>query len=192
MLLLYKIRRFISKAIFRMLTMNKIQKYFEYRQSLIDQYVMGDMSKSEYLERNFDAVLALRREPFKYLDNVDKCLFNYQYFNAHAKEAKMMASGSNSPKEKTQFLKDADYYYHKKDQATLKALELMDFKDVRAYFIKVRSKFMKGKLFEIQILESNMILHSMSGDILRRLQYEGVFEEGVRVSQADMYINQKY
>ncbi|MDL2248747.1 hypothetical protein LJB89_03535 [Tyzzerella sp. OttesenSCG-928-J15] len=172
--------------------MNKIQKYFEYRQSLIDQYVMGDMSKSEYLEKNFDAVLALRREPFKYLDNVDKCLFNYQYYNAHAKEAKMLASASTKPREKEQYLREVDFYYQKKDSATLKALSIMDYKDVKAYFIRVRSKYLKGKLFEIQLLENNMILHSMNEDILNRLKYEGVFEEGTRVSQADMYINQKY
>ena len=172
--------------------MNKIQKYFEYRQSLIDQYIMGDMTKSEYLERNFDAVLSLRREPFKYLDNIDKCLFNYQFYNAHAKEAKMLASSTGNLKIKTQYLKEVDFYYQKKDAATLKALELIDFKGVSAYFIKVRSKNMKYRLFEIKLTEPNTILHSMNEDILRRLKNEGVFKDELRISQADMYINQKY
>ena len=172
--------------------MNKIQKYFAYRQSLIDQYIMGDMTKSEYLERNFDAVLALKREPFQHLDNVDKCLFNYQFFNAHAKEAKMMASSSVNPKHKDQYLKEADYYYLKKDAATLKALELMDFTGIEGYYIKVRSKQMKGRLFEINLLEENMILHSMNEGILNRLVNEGAFLTGTKVSKADMYINQKY
>ena len=172
--------------------MNKIQKYFEYRQSLIDQYLMGDMTKSEYLARNFDAVLGLRREPFKYLDNIDKCLFNYQYYNAYAKDAKMMASSAKSQKVKEQYLREADYYYSKKDAATLKALELLDFKGVSAYFIKVKSKNMKFRLFEIKLAEPGTILHSMNEGILARLRVEGVFEDGTRVSQADMYINQKY
>jgi len=153
---------------------------------------MGDMTKSEYLERNFDAVLGLRRETFKYLDNIDKCLFNYQFYNAHAKEAKMQASAAGNPKVKAQCLKEADYYYAKKDAATLKALELLDYEAVSAYFIKVRSKHMKYRLFEIKIDEPNTILHSMNEDILRRLKNEGVFADETRVSQADMYINQKY
>ena len=61
--------------------MNALQKYFVYRQSLIDQYIKGDMSKREYLDRNFDAVLALNIKPFKNVDSVDKGLFNYQYYN---------------------------------------------------------------------------------------------------------------
>jgi len=172
--------------------MNKIQKYFEYRQSLIDQYIMGDMTKSEYLERNFDAVLGLRREPFKYMDNIDKCLFNYQFFNAHAKEAKMLASAASNPKQKAQHLREVDFYYARKDAATLKALELLDFAGISAYFIKVRSKHMKYKLFEIKLDEPSTILHSMNEDILKRLRNEGVFSDETRISQADMYINQKY
>jgi len=172
--------------------MNKIQKYFEYRQSLIEQYLMGDMTKSEYLARNFDAVLGLRREPFKYLDNIDKCLFNYQYFNAYAKDAKMLATSEKNPKTKEQYLREVDYYYLKKDAATLKALELLDFNGVSAYFIKVKSKHMKLRLFEVKLNEPNTILHSMNENILVRLRREGVFEDGTRVSHADMYINQRY
>jgi len=172
--------------------MNKIQKYFEYRQSLIDQYLMGDMTKSEYLARNFDAVLGLRREPFKYMDNIDKCLFNYQYYNAYAKDAKMLATAAKSQKVKEQYLREVDYYYSKKDAATLKALEILDFRDVSAYFIRVKSKHMKLRLFEIKLSEPATILHSMNENILTRLVREGVFEDGTKVSQADMYINQKY
>ena len=37
--------------------MNAIQKYFKYRQSLIDQYAKGDMTKREYLQKNYEAVV---------------------------------------------------------------------------------------------------------------------------------------
>ncbi len=56
--------------------LNALQKYFNYRQALIDQYIKGDMSKREYLERNLDAVLSLNIKPFKNADTVDKALFN--------------------------------------------------------------------------------------------------------------------
>ena len=54
----------------------------------IDQYLKGDMTKSEYLAQNFQAVLNLKDKPFKNVDSVDKGLFNYQFYNAMAKQAK--------------------------------------------------------------------------------------------------------
>ena len=163
-----------------MFTLNEIQKYFRYRQGLIDQYVKGDMSKREYLSRNLDAVLALRDRPFSIVDSLEKGLFNYQYFNALAKDYK------NTDQAKT------DYYYAKKDRATLSVLKILDFQGIEAYFIRVRSPQLKGRLFEIIIKEYQMILHSASTDILERLRVENAFSEETRKSVIDGYINQKY
>ena len=160
--------------------MNEIQKYFKYRQGLIDQYVKGDMTKREYLSRNLDAVLALRDKPFGIVDSLEKGLFNYQYFNAMAKDCK------NTDPAKT------DYYYAKKDRATMSVLRILDFQGVGAYFIRVRSPQLRGRLFEIIIHEYQMILHSASPEILERLRQENVFLEETRQSVIDGYINQKY
>ena len=165
--------------------MNALAKYFKYRQNLIEQYIKGDMTKSEYLIENLNAVLSLKAEPFKKIDSVEKGLFNYQYFNALAKDVKMSASNSYEAEK-------ADYYYNKKDQATLKVLELLDFRGVEAYPIQVKSKALKGKLFEIVLHDYNMILHSTSELILKRLKDEYVFNEQKRKSIIDGYINQKY
>ena len=54
--------------------MNALQEYFNYRQALIDQYLKGDMTKSEYLAQNFQAVLNLKDKPFK---NVDYLTINF-------------------------------------------------------------------------------------------------------------------
>ena len=62
--------------------MNAIQKYFKYRQSLIDQYAKGDMTKREYLQKNYEAVVYGDIGPFRNMDTVEKALFNYQYYNA--------------------------------------------------------------------------------------------------------------
>lgn len=172
--------------------MNKLQKYFSYRQSLIDQYVKGDMTKKEYLRENLDAVLSLNIQPFKNADTVDKALFNYQYYNAMAKDAKIEASYAVN-KEYAQALREkANYFYSKKDSATMKVLRLLDFKGVSAYFIKVRSKYFKGRLYEIVLEEQNMILHSSSIAVLNMLRQEGVFDEHTKKSLIDGYINQKY
>lgn len=72
--------------------MNAIQKYFKYRQSLIDQYKKGDMTKREYLKMNYDAVMNNDIRPFKNIDTVEKALYNYQYYNALAKQMKSIST----------------------------------------------------------------------------------------------------
>ena len=94
--------------------------------------------------------------------------------------------------EKKEYLDSCNYFYSRKDRATLKVLELLEYKGVEAYFIKVRSKELRGKLFEIILTDYNMILHSTNELILKRLIEEEVFSEGSRKSLIDGYINQRY
>ena len=173
--------------------MNAIEKYFRYRQALIDQYVKGDMTKREYLQANYEAVVYNDIKPFKNIDNVLKGLFNYQYYNARAKEKKQMSTIRDLDyDEKAEYLDSCNYFYSKKDKATMKVLSLLDYQGVEAYFIKVRSKELKGRLFEIVLDEHNMILHSTNELILKNLREEGVFSEGTRKSLIDEYINHRY
>lgn len=173
--------------------MNALQKYFNYRKALIDQYIKGDMSKREYLDKNLDAVLALNIKPFKNVDSVDKGLFNYQYYNAMAKEAKITSKGYGDFEMHKLYTEKSDYYYSQKDRATMRVLQLMNFNGVHAYFIKVKSKELKNRLFEIILDDkANMILHSSNEFILKRLKEEGVFENKVKTSIIDGYINQRY
>ncbi len=173
--------------------MNAIEKYFRYRQSLIDQYVKGDMTKREYLSANYEAVVYNDIKPFKNVDTVLKGLFNYQYYNARAKEKKQASTIRELDyDEKKDYLDSCNYFYAKKDRATMRVLELAEYKNVEAYFIKVRSKELRGKLFEIVLHDYNMILHSTNGLILKRLREELVFDEASRKSLIDGYINQRY
>jgi len=174
--------------------MNKIQKYFRYRQSLIDQYLKGDMTKKEYLQMNYNAVVHNDIGPFKYMDTIEKCLYNYQYYNALAKEMKTISTENGMEYEmKKDYRWQSDYYYEKKDRATLKVLEMLDYRGVEAYFVKVKSKALKGKLYEIVCKDCyGMILHSTNEVILNKLREEGVFTEGTRTSLIDGYVNQRY
>lgn len=173
--------------------MNAIQRYFRYRQSLIDQYTKGDLTKAEYLERNYEAVIYGDIKPFKNIDTVEKGLFNYQYYNALAKQMKSLSTGNYIDYEiKKDYQEKSNYYYSKKDRATMKVLHMLDFRNVEAYFISVKSKFLKGRLFEIILQEQNMILHSTSEMILKQLREEGVFFEENRTSLIDEYINHRY
>ena len=173
--------------------MNAIQKYFKYRQSLIDQYLKGDMSKREYLKMNYDAVMNNDIGPFKNIDTVDKGLYNYQYYNALAKQMRSVSKAYNDDYEvKRDYIEKSNHYYYKKDRATMAVLKLLDYRGVEGYFVSIRSHALKDKLFEIVIYDSNMILHSTNELILKRLREEGVFKEEKRRSLIDGYINQKY
>ena len=115
--------------------MNAIQKYFKYRQSLIDQYAKGDMTKREYLQRNYEAVIYGDIGPFRNMDTLEKALFNYQYYNALAKEMKTISTTRDMDYElKRDYMEKSNYYYSKKDKATLTALRMLDYKGVVAYF----------------------------------------------------------
>ncbi|MFQ8688131.1 MAG: DUF6648 family protein [Lachnospirales bacterium] len=174
------------------LSMNALQRYFNYRQALIEQYTKGDLTKKEYLNLNLDAVLALKDEPFKRVDSLEKGLFNYQFFNAMAKDASMEAKKYASKDFCGIYTEQVNYYYNRKDSATMKILELLDFIGVESYFIKVKSRELKNRLFEIVLKENGMILHSTSEAVLNRLKRENCFSEGVRKSLIDNYINNKY
>ena len=71
-------------------------------------------------------------------------------------------------------------------------LKLLDYRGVEGYFVSIRSRVLKDKLFEIVIYDSNMILHSTNEFILKKLREEGVFKEEKRRSLIDGYINQRY
>ncbi|MDD4843777.1 MAG: hypothetical protein PHU31_05540 [Anaerotignum sp.] len=173
--------------------MNAIQKYFKYRQNLIDQYIKGDMTKREYLQRNYEAVIYGDIGPFSNIDTIEKALFNYQYYNALAKEQKLLSTTKDMNYElKRDFLEQSNYYYNKKDRATLAVLRMLDYQGAKAYFISVHSKYLKGKLFEIVIEEENIILHSTSSFILKCLREEMVFCEESRKSLIDEYVNRRY
>lgn len=172
--------------------MNAFSKYFKNHRNLVQQFAKGDLTKREYIKRNTDLVFSLRQDAFERIDTVEKALFNYQYYNVVAKEAKMLSDGYDDYELRKEQQDDVNYYYMLKDEATLAVLKMLDYEGVEAYFINVRSKFLKGKLFEILIDEYGMILHSSNKNILGKLRENGVFTEGIKVSLIDSYINQKY
>jgi len=191
---------------------SKFDRFLQHRQSLLFQYKMGDLTKNEFIEENFYTIESLGIEPFKNVDNTKKALYNYQYYNVLAKfyyrQAKDFPPGS---KQRKIYLEKSNDYYHEKDKVTLTLLQLLDYNHVDAYFVKVKSKKLQNKLFEILIkdpdvlLEINtlslsyggmdpddLILHSKNPIILKRLRDEGVFRDEKKKSLTDSYINQKY
>lgn len=173
---------------------NKFEQFLQNRQSLIEQYEKGDLSKEEFIEANFNCIHSLDIKPFKKIDNVKKAIYNYQYYNVLAKYYQKRAHDVNKRHEgRDEFMELVNHYYSRKDQVTEKLLKLLDFTGIEAYYVKVKSPNLKNKLFEIILKEyDNIILHSKNEFILEMLKRENAFTDEVRDSLIDSYINQKY
>lgn len=172
-------------------------KFFNHRESLIRQFRKGDISKREFIEEHYAFIQQLSLQPFKRIDSFEKGLYNYQYFNMLAKYSYMKSKDGRlhqkHPKLAEQLLEDANYYYYQKDKSTIKLLEFLEFENIEAYYIKVKSNVLKDKLFEIVLKNyENVVLHSKSSWLLERLREEGVFLEVKKKSVIDNYINEKY
>lgn len=173
---------------------SKFDAFFAHRQSLIDQYTKGDLTKEEFIERNYDYIVSMNTNPFKRIDNLKKSLFNYQYYNVLAKYWQKRAHEvSRNSLQKQDYLQKANYFYSKKDHVTLKTLEILDFQGVEAYYVKIKSSNLKNQLFEILLEDDeHIIMHSKNPHIRDRLVEEGVFKDTIQKSLIDSYINQKY
>lgn len=173
---------------------NKFEEFLINRNSLIEQYSKGDLSKDEFIEANYRCINALDIKPFQKIDNVKKALYNYQYYNVLAKYYQKRAHDLGKRNEaRNDFLEQSNYYYSRKDDVTMKLLTLIDFTGVEAYYVKVKSPSLKKRLFEIVLSDyDNIILHSINEAILNRLKQENVFNCEERKSLVDSYINQRY
>jgi len=173
------------------------ETFFENRSSLILQYENGDISKKEFLQYNYDFVTGMNVKPFLRVDSYEKGMYNYQYYNVLAKYFRMLAKDiKNSRKHQKYYityLNKGNNYYHEKDKSALAVLRLIEFKNVEAYFIKVESKGLKDKLYEVVLKDyKEAIFHSKAEWLLDILKQEGVFFDKKRVSIINEYINETY
>ena len=67
------------------------EEFFKCRDSLINQYENGEISKKELLQGNFESVQKMNVEPFAYINSYEKGMYNYQYYNVMAKYYNMLA-----------------------------------------------------------------------------------------------------
>src|SRR5699024_1393192 len=148
-------------------------------------------------ENNFDLVQSTNLEPFLKVDRFEKGMFNYQYYNVLAKYYTSLAKGiRNTKKHKryyTYYLNKGNNYYHEKDKSALSLLRFLEFERIEAYYIKVNSRMLKDKLYEIVLLDyKEAIFHSKAIWLLDILKDEGVFIDKTRTSIIDEYINERY
>lgn len=176
---------------------NVFEKFKEKRESLIVMLKNGDISKTEYIEESYYYICDHGVKPFKIVDNFNKAVFNYQYYNMMAKYSKLKAKEIEYYGKHERLGREhrgrVNDYYHQKNRMVLKAVELLDFQGVEAYFIKVRSQNLKEKLFEVVFHEHPSVVFHSKGEWLRkRLEEEGIFQPVRKNSIIESYVNERY
>lgn len=173
------------------------ETFFDERSSLIIQFGNGDITKKQFLEYNYDLVMNMHLKPFYKVDSYEKGMYNYQYYNVLAKYFKMMAKSVKNTRKHNRYynyyLNKGNNYYHEKDKATLDLITYLEFKNMEAYYIKMNSKSLDDKLFEIVLLNyEEAIFHSKAIWLLDILKEKNVFKDKKKVSLIDGYINESY
>ncbi len=173
------------------------EDFFEHRSYLIMQYNNKDITKREFIERNFNYFNTPNSRPFLKVDSYEKGMYNYQYYNGLAKYYRMLAKEIRFDKSLRRTYNDylnlSNKYYNEKDQATLQILNLQEFQNCEAYFIKMESEKLKNKLYEIVLNDKKeAILHSKAPWLLKIIRDNGIFSENLRNSLISDYINERY
>lgn len=177
--------------------MNKddLKKFIDHRNYLINRLEADEIDKTEFIEMNAEYFKDGEHCPIKTIKTVDEGIFNYQYYNSKAKMSMLKSNELEfrNPRQSQKYYDDCFDFYYKKDRVTEEILELVKYKNVEAYFIKLNSQDLHGELFEILLLDHHRaILHSKCKRILNRLKKAGVFCEDCKKSAICEYINTKY
>lgn len=175
----------------------KLEAFEKQRLYEIELLDKGKIGKVEFLEENYNFLQALHLKPFSEISNLKEAIYNYQYYNIMAKRSNYLAYKCKGKAKKKKLYKklisERESYYYQKDLATLRILELQEYKDIECYFIDLRSSRLTGKIFEIVCPNlDGVILHSKNEEILKRLYQENAFNNECKKSKIDDYVNRAY
>ena len=165
------------------------------RDLLIDQLEDKSISKIQYIEENYERFVEGVKPPSTQIKSVEEGIVAYHYYNTKAKKMMMMGNDCyyRDPYQAKDYHDTAHDQYIKKDTVTLAVVELMDYKDMEAYFVTLQSEDLHEELFEIVLTGfKRVIFHSKDKRLLNRLKKNGVFSDELRASKIDDYVNTKY
>ena len=176
---------------------DKLKLFENFRKESIDLLEESKIDKDSFLNNNLAYIEKLDLKPFSTINNISQAIYNYQYYNLLAKKANLEAQKINhNPKKKRlyrNYINQRENFYHLKDLATLRLLELIEYKGINSYYIILRSKRLQGEIFEIEVSTiDKVILHSKSKLVLNKLIENDVFSKVPRKSIIDSYVNKSY
>ncbi|MDU5912916.1 MAG: DUF6648 family protein [Anaerococcus vaginalis] len=175
--------------------LKKLETFNKWRKESIDLLTEKKIGKNEFLEINYEYLVKLDLKPFSNISTILQAVYNYQYYNIMAKRSNQMALNLISKKKKRyqQEINNRENYYYLKDIATEKLLDLIEYKDIEAYYIKLKSKRLTGEIFEIYLKDyDKLILHSKNKNLLKKLQEKKCFLDEAKISMIDSYVNKSY
>lgn len=173
----------------------KLKDFEKHRDMLINQLLSKEIDKTEFIKGNYNFFNEPGRDPYVNITNVDEGIYNYQYYNTFAKYDNMMAKELKykDPFVAVEHRKRAEKYYFLKERVTERLIHLYGERSLKAYYISVASRSLKGKLFEIVFEElDKVILHSMDKNIHKSLIKMKKFDRKIQKSIIDDYINSLY
>jgi len=173
----------------------KLNEFIQYRNELIEKLEKKQISKSEFIKKNYEYVSQFKISPYADIKSVSNGVMAYQYFNSNAKYllSKAFDIELKNPKKAYEIKEEGFENYDYKNNIIKKVLEIVEYKNVEAFFVKMNSKALEGELFEIVLKDyEKVIFHTKDRLILNRLKKNGCFLEGIKNSLIDEYINKKY
>ncbi len=173
-----------------------LEEFFNNRNKLIDELESGALSKKEFILENYMLIENLHMKPFQILNSIEKCLYNYQYYNVMAKYYRLKVEGTGRGKRHRR-LEEINKnkirnYYIEKDKVILSLLKIIDRESIISYPVELLSNNLNN-LFEIVILDfERAVLHSINNEVKKELIGLNVYDEMPRKSIIDSYVNSGY
>lgn len=171
----------------------RLERFVRRRNALIDDLDRGDVKRDEFLDQMQLLIRSSGLKPFSRIRTLEEGLFSYQYFNQLAKEELRKRETVPKDSKKDRYHSNRkDNYYCEKDKVISQLLELVGFREVEAYPIRLNSKSLKDTLIEIVFRnQEKVVLHTKDLNIRKRLAEHGCFSEKMRPSVIDAYVNYK-
>ncbi len=170
--------------------------FFAKRNELIDRLENNELNKKDFLLENYLLIENLNMKPFQVLNSIEKCMYNYQYYNVMAKYYRVKINNALNTRKQRRSAEvnksKISNYYIEKDKVILELLKLVDRENIIAYPVLINSSRINN-LIEIVILNyERAILHSINDEVVENLKSKGVFDSTPRLSKIDNYVNSGY
>lgn len=176
---------------------DRLASFIERRCVLIERLDAKQIDKDQFIQLNYDMISEEDMRPYLKVDQIDKALYNYHYYNILAKYHNHVAIACRPDRRGRKRQKEAfhrrDNYYREKDKVIFCLLDLLRDEKIEAYPITIDSKRLNNALFEIVLPErEKCVLHSKDLKIRAWLKEHGVFDEMPRRSVIHDYVNRPY
>lgn len=156
------------------------------RSKIINELDKGNLDKKAFLFENYMLLQRLNMKPYPNANTIEKCIYNYQYYNTMAKYLKAFPNKRDS-------YDTADNYYKKKDMTIISLLKNNELGEIIAYPLLLNSNKLNLRLFEIVLLDYELvILHSLNEEVKKLLIELGSYEKDARISKINDYVNRSY